>query len=76
MFRAANEIGLRRQILFFGGRTFKLEESSVDSISRRSLSIVERGQGLRRAVVLVGSEICWLVTKPRMASQEPGNRTI
>ncbi|THG11376.1 hypothetical protein TEA_018878 [Camellia sinensis var. sinensis] len=70
MLHAAKEIGLRRRILFFSSRTFKLEELSVDSVGHCSLSNVERGQGLCRAVVLVGFEICWIVTKLRMASPE------
>ncbi|KAI7986536.1 hypothetical protein LOK49_LG14G00267 [Camellia lanceoleosa] len=73
MFRMAKEIGLYWRILFLGNRTFELEESSVDSLGCRSLSIVEREQGLYRAVVLVGFEICWIATKLRMASQEPSH---
>ncbi|CAL5419060.1 unnamed protein product [Camellia sinensis] len=59
--------GKRRSQLFFpmsafggGGRSFELEEAAVDAIGRWSLSIVERGQGLRRAVLLVGFEVCCL----------------
>ncbi|KAF5930367.1 hypothetical protein HYC85_031240 [Camellia sinensis] len=54
--------------LFLGSRSFELEEVAVDAIGCWSLSIVERGQGLRRAVLLVGFEVCWLVAKMRKAS--------
>lgn len=48
MLPVAEDTGPRQRILFLGGRLFELEESSVDSIGRRSLPIVERGKGLRR----------------------------
>ncbi|THG23686.1 hypothetical protein TEA_023048 [Camellia sinensis var. sinensis] len=67
-----SEVGPRRRILFLGGRSFKLEEVAVDAIGCRSLFIVERGQGLRRAVLLVGFEVCWLVAKMWKASLDPG----
>lgn len=73
MLPVAEDTGPRQRILFPGGRLFKLEESSVDSIGRRSLPIVERGKGLRRAVVLIGFEVCWIVMKLRAASQTPDN---
>ncbi|KAF5939825.1 hypothetical protein HYC85_020992 [Camellia sinensis] len=47
-------------------------EVAVDAIGCRSLSIVERGQGLRRAVLLVGFEVCWLVAKMWKASLDAG----
>lgn len=45
----------------------------MDSIGRRSLLIVERGKGLRRVVVFIGFEVCWIVRKLRVASQAPSN---
>lgn len=44
----------------------------MDVIGRRSISIVERGQGLRRAIVLSRYEVCWIVAKMRVASSNPG----
>ncbi|KAI8024348.1 hypothetical protein LOK49_LG03G03569 [Camellia lanceoleosa] len=60
--------GPRRRILFLGGWSFELEEASVDSIGRHSISIVERGQGLRRAIVLIGHKARWIVAKMQAAS--------
>lgn len=64
-------VGPRRRILFLSGRSFELEEASVDLIGRHSISIVEKGQGLRRAVVLIGHEARWIVAKMRAASTAP-----
>ncbi|KAI8029180.1 Protein SMG9 [Camellia lanceoleosa] len=72
MLPVTSKVGPRRRILFLGSRSFELEEAVVDAIGRRSLSIVERGQGLRRAVLLVGFEVCWLVAKLQKASLDPG----
>ncbi|THG21512.1 hypothetical protein TEA_029756 [Camellia sinensis var. sinensis] len=66
--------GKRRSQLFFpmsafggSGRSFELEEAVVDAIGHRSLSIVERGQGLRRAVLLVGFEPCPTRVNPALS---------
>ncbi|KAI7999316.1 hypothetical protein LOK49_LG09G00232 [Camellia lanceoleosa] len=72
MLPVTSDVRPRRGILFLGGRSFELEVAAVDAIGRRSLSIVERGQGLRRAILLVGFEVCWLVAKLRKASSDPG----
>lgn len=63
----------RRRILFLGGRSFELEEEGEDPIGRRRLAIVERGQGLRRSIVLCGYEVGWCCQKLRRASREPGH---
>ncbi|XP_028090550.1 uncharacterized protein LOC114290777 isoform X1 [Camellia sinensis] len=69
MFPVRKEVGPRRRILFLGGRSFEFEESDgVDG--KCGLSIVERGEGLRRAVVLNVSEVRWLVVRMRLASKK------
>ncbi|GMP31377.1 hypothetical protein CsSME_00005614 [Camellia sinensis var. sinensis] len=68
MLPVASEVGPCRRILFLGGRSFELKEAAVDAIGRRSSSIVERDQGLKRAVLLVGFEVRWLVAKMWKAS--------
>lgn len=72
MLPCAEDSGPRWQILFLSGRSFEIEEILVDLIGCRSLLIVERGQGLRWAVVLIGFEVCWIVSKLRVALQAPG----
>ncbi|KAI8002726.1 hypothetical protein LOK49_LG08G02836 [Camellia lanceoleosa] len=69
MFSLRKEVGPRRRLLFLGGRSFEFEESNTVA-GKCGLSIVERGEGLRRAVVLNGSEIRWLVARMRLASKE------
>ena len=48
----------RLRLLFLGSNSFEIEEEGGDSEER--IRIVERGNGLRRAVILVGKEIAWL----------------
>ncbi|KAI7989360.1 hypothetical protein LOK49_LG13G00570 [Camellia lanceoleosa] len=72
MFPVRKELGPRRRILFLGGRSFEFEESNGPD-GKCGLSIVEQGEGLRRAVVLNASEVRWLVDRMRLASQEPSN---
>ncbi|KAI8001701.1 hypothetical protein LOK49_LG09G00353 [Camellia lanceoleosa] len=60
--------GPRRRILFLGGRSFEFEEVVADHRGHRQLSIVERGQGLRREVVLLGFEVQWTARKLRTES--------
>ena len=52
--------GPRRRLLFLGERSFEIEEEGVDRDREKSIRIVEKGSGLRCAVVLVGKEIQWL----------------
>lgn len=61
--------GPRHRILFLGGRSFEFEEAIADHRGHRQLSIVERGQGLRREVVLSGFEVQWTARKLRTASR-------
>ncbi|GMP66951.1 hypothetical protein CsSME_00027095 [Camellia sinensis var. sinensis] len=68
MFPARAKNGPRRRILFLRGRSFEFQEESVDSRGHRRLGIVERGSGLRRAVILVSFEVGWIVKKLREAS--------
>ncbi|GMP65642.1 hypothetical protein CsSME_00026351 [Camellia sinensis var. sinensis] len=49
----------QQRILFLGGCSFGFEEEGEDSIGRRRLETVERGQGLRRAIVLCVHEVEW-----------------
>ncbi|KAI7981150.1 hypothetical protein LOK49_Contig68G00005 [Camellia lanceoleosa] len=73
MFSAVDNSGPRRRILFLGDRSFEFEEVSVESPGGRGVSIVERGLGLHRAVVVYGHDVHWLVTRLRTASQDPGD---
>ncbi|KAI8009721.1 hypothetical protein LOK49_LG06G02226 [Camellia lanceoleosa] len=73
MFPVKDNSGPRCRILFLGDRSFEFEEVSVVSPSRRGVSIVERGLGLRQAVVVCGHDVQWLVTQLRVALQAPSN---
>ncbi|KAI8025437.1 hypothetical protein LOK49_LG02G02319 [Camellia lanceoleosa] len=73
MFPLSTECGPRRRILFLGGRFFEFEDVSVDTSGCRGVSIVERGAGLRRAVVVYGHDVRWMVARMRFALQDPGN---
>ncbi|GMP97488.1 hypothetical protein CsSME_00045721 [Camellia sinensis var. sinensis] len=50
MLSVREKIGPHRQILFLGGQSFEIEEMAETSRGHRCLSIVERGQGLRKEV--------------------------
>ncbi|THG01144.1 hypothetical protein TEA_012361 [Camellia sinensis var. sinensis] len=52
-----------RRILFRGGRSFELTKEAEDQIGLCHLAVVERGQGLRRAVVLCSYEVSWFCAK-------------
>ncbi|KAI8031202.1 hypothetical protein LOK49_LG01G04259 [Camellia lanceoleosa] len=75
MLPVREEIGPHRQILFLGGRSFEIKETVETSGGHRCLSIVERGQGLRREVRLVGFEVRWIGEKMRCASRNQGRQS-
>lgn len=59
----------RRRILFLGGKSFEFKEAITDRRGHRQLSIVERGQGLRREVMLLGFEVQWTILKLKTPSR-------
>ncbi|KAF5955063.1 hypothetical protein HYC85_007919 [Camellia sinensis] len=64
------EVGPRRRILFLGGRSFEFEEASKGVDGKCRISIVERGEGLRRAMVLNGSEARWIVARMSLGTRQ------
>ena len=59
-----------RRILFLGGHSFELIEEAKDQIGHRRVAIMERGQGLHRAVC--GYEVGRFCVMLHKVSREPG----
>ncbi|KAI7988728.1 hypothetical protein LOK49_LG13G02381 [Camellia lanceoleosa] len=66
------ETRLRWRILFLGGWSFEIKETVARQWGHPCLTIVERGQGLRREVRLVGYEVGWIDAKLHMALRNQG----
>ncbi|KAI8026078.1 hypothetical protein LOK49_LG02G01749 [Camellia lanceoleosa] len=64
----------RRRLIFLGDRSFEFEEGQEDGIGRRRVEIVERGQGLRRNIDLVGAEIKWVASQLLRLSRRVVNK--
>ncbi|KAI8016303.1 hypothetical protein LOK49_LG05G00433 [Camellia lanceoleosa] len=66
----------RRRLIFHGDRSFEFEEGQEDGIGCRRVEIVERGQGLRRNIDLVGAEIKWVATQLLRVSSRVANEVL